>query len=236
MHYTDLLAELSCRPFLHPDERRAFHRLPESPRRESYLMGRFCAKQAVMEGRQMQDPTCILVRPGVFHQPVLHCPGTNALQLSLSHCKGLGAALLFEEAHPMGIDIEIPDAIKIPVITPHLTEAEKALILNIRAEDSAWATTWICTAKEALGKVLRTGLTIAMPLLEVCRLQQDGDILTAEFTQFPQYKVISFPWESAIVSIALPRRSTMRTTMRTTTQLHEGSSSSALTSSAWIAQ
>ena len=228
MNYADLLAEQSRKPFLHPDELGSFKRLPESPRRESYLMGRFCAKQAVMQRQQMRRPTSILVSPGVFHQPVLHSPGAGEVQLSLSHCKGLGAALLFDEAHPMGIDIEVPDATKIAVIAPHLSAAETALIPHIHASDPAWAHTWLWTAKEALGKVLRTGLTIAIPLLEVCRLQRDGEILIAEFTHFPQYKVMSFTWEAAIVSIVLPRRTTMR--------MREASSPSATISSVWTVQ
>lgn len=43
---------------------------------------------------------------GILHQPLIVHPAALNLQVSISHCDELGAALVFPEALPMGLDVE----------------------------------------------------------------------------------------------------------------------------------
>ena len=214
----DLLAQTLAQPFLHPDERDYYDSLPQSPRRESYLIGRYCAKRALVGRLPNTAMDAMPVYPGVFGQPVLGSAQCAGLQISLTHCNGVGAAIAFDERQPMAIDMERVS----PLASPRQTEAIKAQLTNAEiamldyfGRDSqdcsgTWIWTWIWTAKEALSKVLRTGLMIPMPLLEISRAWHEGPYLLAEYVHFPQYKVMSFLWRGTVVSIVLPKRTTLR--------------------------
>ncbi len=59
--------------------------------------------------------------------------------------------------------------------------------------------------KEALSKVLKTGLTVLLSILEVKNIQICNDNLISTFTNFPQYCSISFNIYDYICSIVYPR-------------------------------
>ena len=107
----------------------------------------------------------------------------------------------------MGIDIER--------INPKREDLLKGLILQSELDeltqhcspiyDAKTLFTWVWTAKEALGKALCTGLTVPFPIYEIQNVAIEKGLLTATYKNFRQYKVISFIWEEAVISIALPR-------------------------------
>jgi 4'-phosphopantetheinyl transferase len=214
MSYEELCIEQSSRPFLHLDELDYFDSLPPSARRESYLMGRYCVKQAARHyAKQDVLGATMLIRYGVFHQPLLQSPHISNVQISVTHTSGFGGALVVDEAHPMAIDMERPGMQQIDVVNSQITEGEKALLSLVPWREMGWAHTWLWTVKEALGKVLRTGLMVPMHLYEVRCLRHTGNCIVAEFVHFTQYKVISFVWNLVIVSIVLPRRTELHTVL-----------------------
>src|SRR5690606_38607247 len=46
------------------------------------------------------------IRSGVFGQPLVRGDGLAGVAVSLSHTRSLAVALAFDDAHPMGIDLE----------------------------------------------------------------------------------------------------------------------------------
>ena len=60
----------------------------------SYLIGRYCAKQALNQqfhGTKMSD---ILISSGVLGQPIVH--SLQLMTVSIAHSQNLGIALAFE--------------------------------------------------------------------------------------------------------------------------------------------
>ena len=69
--------------------------------------------------------------------------------------------------------------------------------------------TMIWTAKEALSKILRCGMTCPFELLAVKELNADCGIFGGQFENFAQYKFQTWVMGETVLSIVLPRNSTM---------------------------
>lgn len=203
MGHAELLAEQQLRPFLHPAECARLEGMA-SLRRQSYLIGRYCAKQALAHQMAMGDLQRILIEPGVFGQPLVRAPTTNVSRISISHSADYGCALAFDPAQPMGLDIELTPPKHDRALRAQLTPAETNRIENIWRHENACV--WLWTAKEALGKTLFTGLTVPMWMYEVSTAQRANLFLMATFTHMLQYKALTFLWNDAVVTIVLPAR------------------------------
>jgi len=202
--------EQSASSWIHPQESTMLERLTFPRRRASYLMGRYCAKQAIQQVDDSVLLNQIWIGEGIFHQPILYGDGTKSMQVSIAHTDDVGAALIFDERHPMGIDIELNSDHHSSTIISELTSFEQGLL------DNQWPVAskiqpypWIWTVKEALGKVLKTGLTVPMSVYEIKEIGHEGDFIMSTYKNFPQYKALSFFWREAIVSVVLPRKTTM---------------------------
>lgn len=191
--------------FLHPNEQEHFNTLRYSQRQFSYLLGRYCAKQAIATytGHSVLTTSCI--ENGIFQQPITYCPGTPNLQVSISHTNNMGAALAFPEAHPMAIDIETCDSSKINVIETQLTHNEKNILVEY-VSATIIPQLWFWTAKEALSKILKCGFMIPFELLEIDTLQMQEHCTRSYFKHFSQYQALSFQFANTICSIVYPRK------------------------------
>jgi 4'-phosphopantetheinyl transferase len=205
------LAELReyAKSFLHPREFSYFSSLAYERRQLSYLLGRFAAKQALVHYGMEAVLTDMWIEPGVFDFPVIHYPGNEKIQLSDSHTETYGVALIYPEIHPMGIDLEILDAKKNSTIETVLTKEELQLLNNLAGmqTDEKYALFW--TVKEALSKVLRTGLTTPFEIYAVKTLNSANNHWISEFQNFTQYKGVSFLLGHFMCSIVFPKRTEM---------------------------
>jgi 4'-phosphopantetheinyl transferase EntD len=175
--------------FLHPKEQAYFSSLQHLKRQESYLRGRYCAKQAISSCEPQKDFSQILIEHGVFQQPIVCYPMSQNLQVSISHTDTLGAALAFPEAYPMAIDIETIDAEKNEVIQTQLTDKEQRLFAAF-SDELPLQMLW--TIKEALSKAIKCGLMMPFDLLEVESFRQQGSLVRSHFKNFHQYQAFSF--------------------------------------------
>ncbi|MBO9732597.1 MAG: 4'-phosphopantetheinyl transferase superfamily protein [Chitinophaga sp.] len=184
--------------FLHPEERA----VSKGAEQHHYLLGRHAAKLAAVDFTGVAANN-IRIRPGVFGQPVLSCPGYSNLQVSITHSAGSAMAVVFPEAHPMAVDIELLDGDR---FLPPLTPAEAALIapLSYTSEEQTYL---LWTAREALSKVLRTGFTTDLELFNVKSVAMNGSFMVAEFQHFLQYKAISWIAGNMACSLVVPQRS-----------------------------
>ena len=192
---------------LHPEELSYYETLKFDKRRESYLLGRISAKKAIGALSLFEDLGKIAIEAGIFQFPVVKYAITRNLQVSITHCEGLGIALSYPEVHPLGIDLERTDNANTEAIKQQLTPAELALMRTVPLPEDV-ACTMIWTMKEALSKVLRTGLTMDLKLLEIRSLVKEGDVYTSHFRHLIQYRAISCHAAAYVCSIVVPGKTT----------------------------
>lgn len=76
--------------------------------------------------------------------------------------------------------------------------------IHIRNEENLMSLLW--TAKEALSKILKTGLMIPFKILEISAMHVDDGCYYTEFKNFYQYQSCSFQLENKFISIVYPRK------------------------------
>ncbi|UJF34773.1 4'-phosphopantetheinyl transferase family protein [Paenibacillus hexagrammi] len=194
-------------PYLHAEERDYLDTLTFEKRRRSFLLGRFAAKQAAAALTDEEKLENIHIQSGIFDQPILTSAKPN-IQVSITHCNDYGAAIAFPEAHPMGIDVEKIDDQKRSAFESQITMAEKENINDLPISlDTALTLLW--SAKEALSKVLKTGLTTSFKIFEVSKIEVHDDHFICFYKNFKQYKAIAFTVGSYICAITCPLKTDM---------------------------
>jgi 4'-phosphopantetheinyl transferase len=191
--------------FLHPKERKYYETLKFQKRIRSYLIGRLAAKKAIASMVGDDNLANILIQTGIFTQPIATYEGKQNIQVSISHCDDIGAAIAFPEAHPMGIDIEKISIKQNEAIEREVTESEIRLIKKLPFSYEIMLTL-LWTVKEALSKVLKTGLMTPFKIYEVDKIEIQHDYMLCTYKNFAQYKVISFIMGDYICSITYPMK------------------------------
>lgn len=202
------ILNLNCEQFLHPNEINYFSKLNFPKRQFSYLLGRFCAKQAIAYLTGDANLTNIFIDNGVFHQPIVKHQTYSNIQVSLSHTHQFGAAIAFPEEIPMAIDIEEICAKNRSTIQSQLTQRERQMLssLHSQKDNGIEHLTLMWTIKEALSKVLKCGLMINFELLEIDSIEQDQDFIYSTFGSFHQYEAVSFQIQNSYCSIVYPKK------------------------------
>lgn len=203
--------------FLHPEELAYYNTLLFEKRQHSYLMGRYVGKKAIISldsDHAALSPADILIKPGVFGQPIVYyqprkiCPRVSSqkIQISLSHCDHLGVSIAFSESCPMGIDLESIAENHQKPIASQLTVKEKEWIRRCDHTNQKTLHTLFWTLKEALSKVLRTGMTSPCEIYAIKNSVYKDKRWITEFENFGQYGAISFLLKDTICSIVYPKQ------------------------------
>lgn len=202
------LSELNqqIQQFLHPEEIQYWSSLAFEKRQHSYLLGRYAAKQAFAYLDHQSPSPEIHLKSGVFGQPVLYNPGNIKVQASLSHAVSMGAAIVFPESHPMGIDIEEIRKNNACIISTQLSNQEKKLIKDCHGVNNDALHTLFWTAKEALSKTLRTGITSPLEIFALKSFSRLEGYWVGEFENFAQYQFIAFLLNNTICTIVHPKQ------------------------------
>lgn len=199
----ELAAEL-----LGPAESAYFSTLRSERRRKSYLLGRYAAKLALKEQLSEPDPKCIEIVKGVFEQPIVHARRNGGWNITISHADGLAVSLAYPTGHPMGIDVERIDQARQETILSQLCSEEIAWVESA-ATDQQRVATALWTAKEALSKVLTTGLMSPLQIYRLTEFSPIGpNVWEGLFLNFGQYKARVWAGSAYVLSIAMPKRST----------------------------
>lgn len=202
--------------FLHPKEQAYFESLQYPRRQHSYLLGRYCAKHALIAYLNKKVPSDLLIENGVFQQPIVISLDHINLQVSISHTETLGAALAFPEAHPMAIDVESINRDKDHVIRSQLTVNEQRLVSSL-SNHASLKLLW--TVKEALSKVLKCGLMVPLDVLEVTSIRQQDAFFVSDFKNFLQYQAFSFFLPEHIFSLVYPKKTHLNLDIRIIQQM-----------------
>ena len=207
---------LTHHQFLHINEKKYFADILNKKRQYSYLLGRYCAKSAAEISGNTNDPISIDIQPGVFSQPIIYSssPAVKNLQISISHTKLMGAALVFPEAHPMGIDLELMDTERETEIG-YLTTTEEKKLVKCFSDNAIFWHTVLWSAKEALSKALRSGLMVTPSILEASSIIIEDGVVKTYFKHFAQYRALSFPIDNHVCSIALPHKTNLKINIET---------------------
>jgi phosphopantetheinyl transferase len=176
--------------YLHAQERAYYNTLKFEKRIRSYLMGRFVAKQAVAALTGEDNLSGIFIQSGIFTQPIVASNQRN-IQVSITHCDDFGAALAFPEAHPLGIDLEKIHGKNREALERQVTGLEKERINSLPVSYNT-GLTFLWTAKEALSKVLKTGLMTPFEVFEISKIETYDNYLISYYKNFAQYKAVSF--------------------------------------------
>lgn len=187
--------------FLHRKELDYFNTLTFERRQLSYLLGRFAAKHAVTQYKKEISPTDILIEYGVFQYPLVQLPDKDKIQVSYSHSEESSIALAFPESFPLGIDLEAIDESRNDTIESQLTADEISLVEKLNDHDRSRSLTLIWTIKEALSKVLRTGMMTPFEIYSILNIKFENNQWLSEFKNFGQYQAISFQLGKFMCSI-----------------------------------
>lgn len=201
----DILKD-SKETFLHSEELDYFKTLSFEKRQKSYLLGKFCAKKALLLPLDEKVLSSILIRSGVFEHPVVVYPDPENHEISISHSGDWGAAIAYPAVHPMAVDIETIDPGRLKTIEAMLTSSEKDMIKKLPAPEAAGYTI-LWTIKESLSKILKTSRTAPFDIYEVKKLDYFENYLTSSFIKFGQYKATSFIFTDMACSIISPLKS-----------------------------
>ncbi|MED1947228.1 MULTISPECIES: 4'-phosphopantetheinyl transferase [Brevibacillus] len=191
--------------FLHPKEFEYYFHLEFERRVKSYLTGRYVAKKAVsfLTGEDSLDRICIA--QGILHHPVVNLPNTTNVQVSITHCDDLAAAIAFSEELPMGIDIERISVDRNKVLETQMTAKESSLLSGLPYSYEATLTLF-WTVKEALSKILKTGLTTSFHIYEISQVELRDGVVFSLFENFPQYRTASYILGDYVCSITYPKK------------------------------
>ena len=193
---------------LHERERRSLAGMRHERRRGDYLAGRRAAKAAVTRLCAVPDPAAVWIEPGALLQPVLGGPGTGGVAVSLAHSHYVGAAVAFDVAHPLGIDLELADPARAGTLYAASTAGERRLVADL-PHDPLTAATALWTAKEALAKFLRTGLSIDMGLLEVAGWRAEGEWWRLDYRHVVSLKALVLAVDDLVLALCVPARTTV---------------------------
>lgn len=193
--------------FLHPYEQGFLETFSFQRRQYSYMLGRYAAKIALSHYVGIGSLQEICITTGVFGQPIVRdIPNTG---VTISHSGTWAAAIAFPEEHTMGVDIESYPGRYETAINSSMSMNELPIADELNSLHSPVGDYVIWTAREAMSKVLKSGLTIPLHILEVNSLSYDGKLYTSSFTNLMQYKSISLEIEDNMLSIALPANTIM---------------------------
>jgi phosphopantetheinyl transferase len=191
--------------FLHQAELEEYHRFESERKKDSFLHGRFVAKKVLSSYLKEATLASIRIKPGVFNQPLVVYNAAHTPMVSIAHTGMYAASLAFSDEHPMAFDMELITPNAREHVRSQLTTLEHTLNITLQEENMFYTRIW--TIKEALSKVLKTGMMTPMDIYQVDAIDQElyKDFTVSTFTYFSQYKALSFPWKNTICSIVLPK-------------------------------
>ena len=193
---------------LHSEEEAVYNSYQHKRRKESYLLGRLSAKEAVLSLTNINQPKSIWIDTGVFQFPIVKCPSLSNVQVSISHCDTIGFSIAYPEAHPMGIDVERIQTDRMALILSQLTDNEK-LLLTQQNKNNITSCTALFSIKEALSKIIRTGMMLDFKFLEVDTFSQNKKVVECTFTHFGQYRAFAYSIGNYVFSLVLPKRTSV---------------------------
>ena len=192
--------DLNLSNYFSAQERAKYAHFRLTRRKVSYVCGRLAGKYAVTLFYPTKKMKEIEIENGNFHEPFISSSSRTPAVISLAHSGRIGVALSSQKVNPIGIDIEKESSDYANKIKLILDDGEKKILCADQLEILAW------TAKEALGKALKTGLNTPLKLYEISEVNKKSDFYCSKFRYFPQYKAISMHFCAYWITIVIPEQ------------------------------
>ena len=189
--------------FLHKSEREYLISGVSDSRRESYVLGRYAAKKAIVKQLENIHSKDILIKNGIFRQPISENKDLN-LDITISHCANYGIALAFDRELIIGVDIEKCDERRVESLEKIISLKEIKMFEHLETDMSGkliimWA------VKESLSKCLKTGINVDLNVFEINKIETTDFQVRGDFSHFPQYKFLAFKHGEDVVAITFPK-------------------------------
>ena len=191
-------------------EQTHFAALRFAPKRISFLLGRLAAKRALSAQLDEADLRAIEIRNGVFGQPVVLHARAAGWDVTVSHSQGVAVALACPADWPIGIDLEAvaPQTVDTVLGELGLSAAEQAwLAAGAAGRADQCGVLW--SAREALGKSMKTGLNCPLHLLALGAIDATAihgvPAWSGAYLNFPQARCIAQLSNGRVLTLALPR-------------------------------
>jgi phosphopantetheinyl transferase len=172
--------------------------------RNAFLLGRRCAKRALTLLESNLDLKSISLLSGVAGNPILQGV-LNPYEASISHSLDFAVAVTSPAQHPVTIDLERIRPDRVEAIERMLTPAELEMVQATK--DPASTSTLIWTAKEALSKWLRSGMSLHFKVLEVKSLQTEPDRISGQFSSVFHLRFESWRVADWWITLVFPNKS-----------------------------
>lgn len=192
--------------WLHSEESLYYESNLVDKRKNSFLLGRICAKISYLQANPDQSRSKINIKTGVFKDPILQNPSPIQWQIGITHSNKIAAAIAFPATHPMAIDIEEWDTKRTKTMKTQCRSEELHALEQLGlTNDVACTVCW--TAKEAISKALRTGMTSPFELFGIKSVEKHSDGgFSGLFVNYCQYQFRSWILEDKVLCLVLPKR------------------------------
>lgn len=194
--------------YLNESEREEACTYKLAARQKAFLKGRYIAKKAAAAYLNDDNYLQHSIRAGIFGQPLLETTHPRKPGVSISHSDTMAACVVFDEAHPMAIDLEKIDPERAFSIEAQLSPHELRMCRQL-GESKTLSYMRLWSMKEALSKVLKTGLSIEFKVLELEALDSSKPIITGSFRNLLQYKALSWIDQDYVWALVLPAQSAL---------------------------
>ncbi len=180
-------------------------------RRREYILGRYAAKTALAVWHNTPSLATYTIATGAFDQPV--AASASQADVTLAHTADAAIAIAHERGHPMGVDLETiaperADVVRTQVGVKELPSAQASRYNEVTQLFLLWS------AKEALSKALRCGLTCPFEVLAATdvAINEDG-LCTGTFVNFAQYQFVAWLVGSRTLALVCSRNAQLTTAL-----------------------
>ncbi len=193
LHICDMLTsytEEELAEVLSREEWEHYHKKKNGKRRKEMFWSRRMAKAAICDiSKETEEMQQLHIGRGQFGHPIVKGM-KRSCQVSITHCPDYAAAVAFPEEIMIGLDMERVEHKAQLGIEEVLTDREQKLIPTFLDKELFALIMW--TAKEALGKFLKLGLTVNFEVLQISNMRPTEAGYESEFRFFPG--LVGYTW------------------------------------------
>lgn len=176
-------------------------------RKKEIFWSRKMAKDAICDiSDRKEEMQQISIGKGQLGHPIVK-GRQRSCQVSITHCPDYAAAVAFPEEIMIGLDMERVEHKAQLGIEEILTDREQKLIPEFLDKELFALVMW--TAKEALGKFLKLGLTMNLEVLQIADVRPAEGGYRLEFRFFPGLTAYSCVTESIVYTMVYPKSITL---------------------------
>lgn len=189
-----------------PNEQETYSCFRKEKRKREIYWSRLMAKKSIsqlsLSNSEEKYFSDIEISKGIFSNPLVKGLYKD-FQVSITHCKDYAGAIAYPEELILGLDMESAGHNKEHSIWEILTEREKRLLPITMDKEIFTLMMW--TAKEALVKLIKLGLSVHFDIMEIDQFKFEEDNCAITFKFFPGIKVFTTVENTLVYSIAYPR-------------------------------